>query len=123
MPGDVVCVRRVGTVEQADIIVAWLAEQGVEATVTDRGNPGALAFGLTDAEGFALCVADQETAQRARDLLDKHDAEHAHEPTGDLVDVKCGECGETPTFERESGPSVQTCPDCGANIDVPAAEG
>ena len=122
MPGDVVCVRRVGTVEQADIIVAWLAEQGVEATVTDRGNPGALAFGLTDAEGFALCVADQETAQRARDLLDKHDAEHAHEPTGDLVDVKCGECGETPTFESESEPSVQTCPDCGANIDVPAAE-
>ena len=52
----------------------------------------------------------------------EHDAEHAHEPTGDLVDVKCGECGETPTFERESGPSVQTCPDCGANIDVPAAE-
>lgn len=123
MPGDVVCVRRVGTVEQADIIAAWLREQGVEATVTDRSNPGGLAFGLTDSEGFAICVADEETARQARALLTQHDAEHAHQPTGATVDVKCAECGETATFERESQPSVQTCPDCGANIDVPAAEG
>lgn len=123
MAGDAVCVRRVGTVEQADIIASWLGEQGIEAVVSDRSNPGALAFGLTDTEGFAICVADEETAQQARELLTKHDAAHPHMPTGSMLDVQCGECGETASFDRESGPSVQTCPDCGAHIDVPADEG
>lgn len=123
MAGDVICVRRVGTVEKADIITAWLKEQGIEATVADRSNPGAMAFGLTDAEGFAICVADEKDAQRAKALFAEHDATHSHESTGKKVDIKCDECGETATFECEAQPSVQSCPECSANIDVPGANG
>ena len=43
-----IVVRRVGTVEEADLIVAWLDINGVEAAVLDRDNPGTLAFGVTD---------------------------------------------------------------------------
>ena len=51
MPSEPICVRRAATIEEAEIIVAWLDERGVMATIFDPSNPGVAAFGVTDLEG------------------------------------------------------------------------
>ncbi|UCF32801.1 MAG: hypothetical protein JSV78_10755 [Phycisphaerales bacterium] len=123
MPGDLYCIRRTATVEEADIIVTWLADRGIEAQVVDRDNPGVLAFGLTDAEGIAICVADEETAKKAQALLEEHDREAAAQSKGEgEVEATCEECGTVNTFEASTRGTVQECSECGAYVDVPEIE-
>ena len=119
-----IVVRRVGTVEEADLIVAWLDINGVEAVVLDRDNPGTLAFGVTDVEGAAICVKDPATAQQAKGLLEQHDREraekHARPETKGEVTVTCEECGHANAFPVDSQGTVQACAECSAHVDVPA---
>ena len=115
-----VIVRRTRTVEEADIIVAWLDGHGVKATVLDRENPGVFAFGVTDREGIEIVVADQETAARAEALLEAHDRERAQAAASPgTVDVTCEECQEVRTFSSDLRGTVQECPECGTFLDVP----
>ncbi|MHC4695520.1 MAG: hypothetical protein ACYTFA_02130 [Planctomycetota bacterium] len=126
MASEPVLIRRTNTVEEADIIVAWLEEQGVKATVPDRDNPGVLAFGLTDVEGIEIYAADAETAERARTLLVQHDKERDAEseaatPT-ELIEVTCEECGQVNSFASDAIGSVQECCECGGYLDMPGAD-
>ncbi|HNQ24096.1 MAG TPA: hypothetical protein PKK06_13500 [Phycisphaerae bacterium] len=127
MPNEPICVRRTTTVEAADIIVAWLAEHDIAATIPDRDSFGTFAFGVTDTEGVQVCVADEATAVRARVLLDEHErelkAEAAKLDEERLVEVTCEECGFRCTFAAELRGSVQECPECGAFVDVPRCVG
>ena len=122
MANEPICVRRTTTIEEADIICGWLAERGITAEVSDRNNPGVLAFGVTDVEGIAICVADAETAEKTAKLLDEHDREHARTGDGssEPVDVVCDACGETCSFAGEESGTVQTCPHCQGHLDVPS---
>ena len=122
MADNPVCIRRTSTVEEADIIVAWLAEQGVEAFIPDHENPGVLAFGLTDREGVEIFVPDQAKGDRAKALLEEHDQQHAGNPTASghaAITVTCDECHEDSTFPAEQADTVQECAQCGAHLDVP----
>lgn len=125
MSNDPVCVRHAKSVEEAEIIVAWLDENGVTATVVDPSNPGVMAFGVTDPEGIAICVADSEEAERAAILLAEHDKQRAGaEPSDaaiDTIEVLCADCGHTGGFPANLAGTVQECPECGANLDVPQA--
>ena len=121
MANGPVIIRRTRTVEEADIIVAWLDDNGVPATVLDHENPGVFAFGITDAEGIAIMVADEELAERAKALLEAHDRERAAaaaEPQS-TVEVTCEECNEVRTFPSNLRGTVQECPECGTFLDVP----
>jgi hypothetical protein len=122
MSGDPVCVRRAKSVEEAEIIVAWLDEEGIEATIVDPSNPGVLAFGVTDVEGIAVYVRDAETAERAAALLAEHDRRHdesgSEEASRERIQQECPECGQNVEFDAELGGTVQECPECGANVDV-----
>ncbi len=126
MPNEPVCIRRANTMEEAEIIVAWLDEQGVKATVVDPNNPGVMAFGSSDAEGITIYVADAETADRAEALLAEHDKQHvqgsATAPAGDAVDVTCTVCGRVNSFSPDTCGSVQECAECSTYLDVPAAD-
>ena len=125
MAGEPVIIRRTNTVEEADIIVAWLGEQGIEAKVYDHENPGVLAFGVTDSEGIEIYVADAETAERARKLLEQHDARRDAEEAkipGSTIEVKCEECGHVNSLPGYTRGSVQECEECDAYIDVPEQE-
>ena len=120
MATEPVCIRRTNTIEEADIIIAWLEEQGVEATVPDRDSTGVLAFGVTDAEGIEIFVANQETADRAAALLERHDQERAAASSvaDGTLEVKCEACGEINRFPAGSRESVQECSKCGAYLDA-----
>ncbi len=119
-----VCIRRTNTIEEADIIIAWLEDQGLKAMVPDRDSTGVLAFGVTDAEGIEIFVADQETADRAATLLEQHDRERAAagSAAGELLEVKCDKCGKLNRFPAGTRESVQECGECGTYLDV-ATEG
>lgn len=123
MSSEPICIRRTATVEEADILVAWLAERGIPATVADRDNPGAFAFGVTDTEGIEVFVANEETARRAKELLAEldreHAAEHGAEGAEEVVEVTCEECECSCSFSAAQRGSVQQCPECGAYVDVP----
>ena len=123
MSSGPVRIHRTDTLEEAAIIVNWLAEQGIEATVYDPANPGVMAFGVTDAEGIEIYAADAETAQRAKTLLAEHEKERAKasagRPKGARIEIKCENCGQTSSFEPELAGTIQECPDCGTYVDVP----
>lgn len=122
---DPVCIRRTNTLEEAEILIAWLDERGVKATVLDPDSTGVFAFGVTDPEGVEIYVADEETAERAKTLLAEHDREReeaastSDAPT--LIEVKCDECEQLNSFSSDLAGTVQECPECGAFIDVPSA--
>ena len=126
MSSKPICIRRTATLEEAQILVAWLAEHDVEATITDRDNPGAFAFGVTDTEGIEVFVKDEEMAQRAQELLAEHDRERAaqREAGGEdvVIEVTCDECECACSFPADQRGTVQECPECGAYIDVPSGE-
>ncbi|MFQ5590190.1 MAG: hypothetical protein ACE5HE_03410 [Phycisphaerae bacterium] len=122
MAGAPVLIRRTSTVEEADIIVAWLEERGIEAVVADRDNPGVLAFGVTDVEGIEVYARDAETAARAQTLLAEHDSERSDSPapaeSRDPIDVTCDECGAVCSFPADTSRLVEECPECGAYVDT-----
>lgn len=122
MSTDPVCVRRANNIEEAELIVAWLDECDIEATVVGGQNPGALAFGVSDFEGIGVFVSDATTADRARTLLSEHDAQHAKAatttPPQEGIHVTCDECGADNAFAATERGKVQTCKACGAFLDI-----
>lgn len=123
MPSEPICVRRAATVEEAEIIVAWLDERGVMATILDPSNPGVAAFGVTDLEGVAICVKDQGTADLAKTFLEEHDLERAKAAPSSQsnagLEILCDECGKTVTTDPSASGITFECPHCGAFVDAP----
>ncbi len=121
MADETICVRHANTIEEAEIIVAWLEEQGIEATVTDPGSTGVMAFGVTDPEGIEICVADAETAVRAKVALAEHDRQQAldEDDAKAMIDVTCEECKQVNSFPSEYAGTTQECSECGSYLDVP----
>lgn len=116
------CVRRTQTLEEAELIAAWLDEEGIEATVVGRESLGVHAFGATDLEGVGVFVADSEAAERAQALLEEHDRAREDAERDALVTVPCDACGEPNTFTEDCCDTVQECAACGEYIDVPGDE-
>jgi len=117
-----VVIRRTATVEEAEIIAAWLSEQGIKATVLDQASPGVFAFGVTDDEGVAIAVADEDTARRAASLLEEHDRRHVRTGAASAaVEIVCEACQTVNRFPGHLRGMVQECTECGGFIDVPNA--
>jgi len=115
------CVFRASSVEQADIVVAWLADQGVSAFVNDRLMAGTYATFAVAPRGIKVCVADGEDASKAENLLREHghSIEKRRGTTPDkVIAVQCPECGRQVEFPGEFYGTVQSCPKCRSNIDV-----
>ena len=68
MSNEPVCIRKAHSLEEASIVVAWLAEQGVESQIADPDNPGVMAFGVTDPDGIDR-VLQQIDVALARTLV------------------------------------------------------
>jgi hypothetical protein len=112
------------TMEEADIIVAWLADRGVDASVRDRNVASTLTFGVagTSTSGAEVIVQDEETAARATALLKEHTPTAAEDDAGDhpeFVEAVCDECGARSSFPYDARGKVEDCPECGCYLDVP----
>lgn len=115
------CVYRASSVEQADIVVAWLGEQEIAAFVKNRNMAANYVALAVAPRGVEVCVADPTEAARADVLLKEHLAAIKARPGGSsekVVPTVCGECGRTVEFPGELWGTVQTCPSCGRNVDV-----
>ena len=127
MSSKPICIRKASTIEEAEVIVAWLEDQGIQAQIPDRDNPGVFAFGVTDVEGVEIFVADEEMAERARTLLIEHGKQHDQaadqDTAGTAIEVTCGECSHVASFHPDKAGSVQQCPGCNAYLDVPGESG
>ena len=110
MPGEMKTVYRAGSLEEADIIVAWLNAQGIPALDLPA---------VYTPLGIEVCVPDPEQAQRAVAALTDH-YKRQSEANGPvrLLKVLCEECGKTSSFPYAQRGLVQRCPHCGAHIDV-----
>ena len=118
-----VCVYRAGREEEAHIVAAWLAAEGIDARVFQRDNPGVMAFGITNDEGIAVCVSDATKATDARRLIEEHRRarEESSTPKSGVspVEVVCEDCGGTSRFRLELRGTVAECEACGGYVDVP----
>ncbi len=124
MPGEMVCVHRASSIGEADIVTAWLEEQGIPAFVKNRHGIATLNVPVLSApHGVEVCVADDETAAQARDVLAEHAREIAEQSRATRssapVEATCEDCGRSSVFPPTQRGTVQTCPNCRGNIDVP----
>ena len=109
------------TLEEADIIVAWLDEQGIAALVKDRTTAGTLAIPvLYTPRGIEVCVPDDRQAARAASLLQDHHQKQVDSGSSvATIEATCEECGEISSYSIAQRELVQSCPHCGAYLDVP----
>jgi hypothetical protein len=124
MSRDMICVYHAADVEQAEVLVTWLAERGIEALVKDSYAATMMPSPLIVApQGIEVCVMDPEQAERARVLLREQFAEasarHASDTADATVEATCEECGRSARFPASQRGTVQTCPHCGRYVDVP----
>ncbi len=125
MPRDPSCVYVANNVESADIVVAWLAEHGVEAMVPGRHGISSAFMGLQAIVpgGVEVCLRNEADVARARALLAEHEeAIKARLPAGhesDMITVTCDKCGEVCEFPFDVAGRVAECPHCHEYIDVP----
>lgn len=128
MPKDFICVYRALDIGEADIIVAWLADQGIDAQIKNAFTVSAFQTPLLAApQGVEVCVPDPADADRAMDLLRDHRDEIEQRrdagATGATITATCEECGRDVEFPSELRDTVQTCPLCGKHIDVEESSG
>jgi len=73
MSQDLIPVHNAGTLEEADIVVAWLDDRGVKAMVKDRHTIGTYSgLGAVSHNQVEVCVVDPADADKARKLLKEH---------------------------------------------------
>ena len=123
------CVMVADSIEQADIVAAFLGERDIRAQVMNRHTRGGLAgFSMfahngVSIDGMEVWVLDIEQAPIAIELLAEQEMkrttrETAREISGEPVIVVCEDCGTEATFPPAQRGSVQECPNCSAYIDV-----
>ena len=89
MTEDLITVHNAGTLEEADIVVAWLDNQGIQAMVKDRHSISAFSgISAISHNEIEVCVTDPGDAENARELLAtrKHDAPLEEDESGGETD-------------------------------------
>lgn len=116
-----ITVYKASSIEQADIVLAWLDEQGIPAFVKNRHMAGAYATLAVAPQGVEVCVANPAEAEKAKELLAEHESaikERRRESYEKIVRIQCTACGRLLEFPGEFFGTVQSCPHCGQNVDV-----
>jgi len=124
MSTEIVCVHRAASFEEAEVVIAWLKEQGIDAWIEEEFPPGPLESALpVQPKGIEVFVATGEPATRAKDLLDRHGDElrgRISKPaSSETLEVVCEECNQASRFSGDKRGQVESCTHCGAYVDVP----
>ncbi len=119
------CVYRALDFGEADIVAAWLEDHGIPVYVKDRLSAGIYGPLAVAPRGVQVCVVDAETAERAKVLLAERKAATPADPDAadnwNDIEVLCPDCRGVAHFPVADAGSVQSCPHCGAFVDVKAS--
>lgn len=115
----------------AEIVAAWLSEQGIPAQTMDGATLGGLE-GLTvfspsavSSRGIEVWAIDPAQVSLANDLLKERSAElQAQEARNSVslapISLVCEECGHENIFGSNERGKVVSCVKCEAYLDVPS---
>src|SRR5262249_38055950 len=114
-------------------MVACLGVEGIEAQVMNEltlgGFEGLTAWlpGKASLRGLEVWVVNPTDSDRARQIVADKEAELAKIQTtrtenSEPVGAQCEECGTSSSHGPESAGTVQSCPHCGAYVDVPGGD-
>lgn len=126
MPRDMTCVYRAADVGEADIVAAWLADQGITVHVKNWNSAvNVFVPSVAAPKGIEVCVVDPAQVERAQSLIIEHHEQRIENTnkaaSGRTIEAVCEECGKASRFSFEQRDTVQTCPHCRKYIDVPEA--
>ncbi len=114
-------VFKASSVEQADIVVAWLADRGIPAFVKNRNMAANYVSLAVAPRGVEVCVVNPDQAEMAISLLKDQSElikERHLETSEKVISIICSECGRRVEFPGELYGTVQSCPACKQNVDV-----
>lgn len=121
------CVFVADTPGEAEVVVIWLKNQGIDAQAMSLSTLGDLE-GLTlyfgkgaSFRGIEVWVKDPDQALEALRLLAEHSARFTTPEVLEDVVAICDECGEESVFPGKQRGTVQNCPHCEAYLDVPSS--
>jgi hypothetical protein len=126
-----IAIYTAGTNLEAHVIREMLMAEGIEAAVVeDESRAGVWMFGLLPQINKPQVWVEEADAERARPHLAAYEQrlverEEAH-GEGPPIVVVCEECQHTSSFPASRLGAVETCPNCGAFVDVgddPGMEG
>jgi hypothetical protein len=105
---------------EAQLICRLLEAGGLEAYAGEDTSPGGAFIGGTIPGVFDAGVfVSRADGERAVELIREHERREAERAApGAEVESTCEDCGKTATFPAAQRGTVQTCPHCGAMIDV-----
>jgi len=121
-----ICVYRALDVAEADIVAAWLGDQGVTVHVKNRYSAiNVFVPSVAAPKGIEVCVVDPSQAEQAKALVRQHLEERKERtdepPSGRTIEALCEGCEKSSRFPFEQRGTVQTCPHCRQYLDVPEA--
>jgi len=123
MSSNTLCVYSAGSVNEADVVVAWLADHGIAAIVPNQHITHTLGLPNVIPDRIEVCVSDEQQLTEARALLIEHEltlAQHlAAVRASGTVSVTCESCGESVEAQARDAGHVIDCPHCHEYIDVP----
>jgi hypothetical protein len=121
------CVFASDKLQDAETVAAFLNSEGVPAKVIDPhalGGPDGLSLTPGTSRSLEVWVRDPAAAAYARRLIADHAADlpvrRADQP--ELIEVDCWECGAMVKFPSAVIGTVQVCPNCQADLDVPGPD-
>lgn len=123
MSHNELCVYDAGNVEEANIVVAWLADHDIKAILPDEHTIATLGMPTILPGHVEVCVTDRTQLAEARALIAEHNRhlkEHvAAAGVGGEIPATCEKCGTTSTFPYSEAGHVVECPECNEYLDVP----
>ncbi|MCA8982327.1 MAG: hypothetical protein KDA76_01090 [Planctomycetaceae bacterium] len=127
------CVYVTNDLREAELIVVWLRQQGLEAEIqTHLKESDGVGLGVYNNSDMwsrlEIHIKDLERVEEVRELISQNEEELLQPvreieaaPLEDIL-VACEACGNTALFPSEMQGTVQDCPHCGAYLDVPGGE-
>ncbi len=123
MSQDWPVIFRASDMAEADIVVNWLAEHGIEAAVKDRFAAGTFEVSQIVAPyGIEVCTMNPTQTDDAKAALAeflKNREMQANAKSTEPVFAECEECGKSSTYPGDVRGRVENCKHCDAYIDVP----
>jgi endogenous inhibitor of DNA gyrase (YacG/DUF329 family) len=124
---DPVAVYNAGTNMEAVVVCEALMASGIEAHVVEDASPaGMWMFGLLPEIHKPQVWVDRANLAAAEEVLANYEQRRQHDAAkvrdSTLIPVECEECGKQLVYTAEREGAIETCPECGAYVDVGESE-